>query len=407
MRARGPAPTFEFPACKMLAFLKKHDAAPTAAAEPGSGTPIAPSAPCSQTPAPAVPACASKAPSLLPTTPMTAPAAPAAAPPPEPEVSSTKPADEVAPEADSSEAKSGEELPTRAEPTKEEEAGEVGAPEAMLEEAAGEAADVGEAADAGEVADAGEPANKFLGTWLARRTGGRPASQSVFAELSDDEDSAPKRPRRARAEGDDPWSVDVEHEPSKRALEAQAKFVTEAQGMTLLLAPNSFSGYEGVSHSLKSDITKQYEAFGHVDGKKRSLGSFGTALEAAIEYTRNVLESHEWRIDPVTVGDPGYPGGIGYVIGDFLEEYGEEEGQLKWDKAIPTTHEEVRLARMRAEAELKEAAEKEAAEKEAETAEEGTAAAEDPEAPAEEAMAVEEAATEAEGEEAEEAGQLE
>ena len=89
--------------------------------------------------------------------------------------------------------------------------------------------------------------------------------------------------RRARAEGDDPWSVDIEHEPSKRALEAQANFVTEAEGMTLLLAPNSFSGYEGVSHSLKSDITKQYEAFGHVDGKKRSLGSFGTALEAAIE----------------------------------------------------------------------------------------------------------------------------
>lgn len=169
--------------------------------------------------------------------------------------------------------------------------------------------------------------NKWLGTWFARRTGGKPASRSIF----DVDPSEPKvkRPRKERSPDEhEAWLMESAA-PSKRELAAKAALVTETEGMLLLMAENSFSGYEGVSQSSSSDLTKPFEAWGPVDGKKKKIGVYATALEAAVAYTDAMYAEQEWRID----ADDG-DGTNGYIRTDFIEEYGKDDGATRWEEAV-------------------------------------------------------------------------
>ena len=86
----------------------------------------------------------------------------------------------------------------------------------------------------------------------------------------------------ARAVGE--YTPAVAAEPA--AVAAEAEVVAEAEGLRLHLSSNSATGYKGV---IKNG--SRFQPLPWVDGKKAYLGTFGTAVEAAVAYARAVGEA--------------------------------------------------------------------------------------------------------------------
>ena len=80
------------------------------------------------------------------------------------------------------------------------------------------------------------------------------------------------------------------HSPPKVMTEEEAHRLAEADGISLVLAPGSDSGYKGVSRNNKPTISRNsgYCAQFCQNGKIFRLGSFSGAPEAALAYARHL-----------------------------------------------------------------------------------------------------------------------
>ena len=88
---------------------------------------------------------------------------------------------------------------------------------------------------------------------------------------------------------------------------------SEAEGLKLYLNPSTASGYTCVT---KSSTGRCFDAHYSCDGVKVSLGSFGTAVEAAVAYARHRRQQHYGRDDRVRRGAEEESGSDGVEDGD-------------------------------------------------------------------------------------------
>eukprot|EP00964_Phaeocystis_antarctica_P011918 scaffold6576_cov65-Phaeocystis_antarctica.AAC.4 len=79
----------------------------------------------------------------------------------------------------------------------------------------------------------------------------------------------------------------VEQVPApQRITEEEARAIAAAEGLVLVPAPSSSTGYKGVTRSGSGG--KPFKAQARQDGVKKNLGSYATAAEASLAYVRHV-----------------------------------------------------------------------------------------------------------------------
>ena len=102
-----------------------------------------------------------------------------------------------------------------------------------------------------------------------------------------------------------PWSpmpaaiAVVEQVPApQRITEEEARAIAAAEGLVLVPAPSSSTGYKGVTRS--GSEGKPFKAQARQDGVKKNLGSYATAAEASLAYVRHVAHrlSHPYPKAP-------------------------------------------------------------------------------------------------------------
>ena len=145
------------------------------------------------------------------------------------------------------------------------------------------------AAGARVMARHGGKAPWYAGAVAAVRADG---SLDIAYDDGDQEPGVP--PHLVRAEGgDEDWedlAAVVEERPAARmAPSPAAEVVEQAEGLRLHLSSKSCTGYKGVTFS--HSASKPYRAY--VAQGNCTLGTFATAVEAAVRYARHVLEVKE------------------------------------------------------------------------------------------------------------------
>ncbi|EOD04451.1 hypothetical protein EMIHUDRAFT_443034 [Emiliania huxleyi CCMP1516] len=84
----------------------------------------------------------------------------------------------------------------------------------------------------------------------------------------------------------------------KREQELTGTVAAEAEGLRLHLSSCSFTGYKGVRKDVRKERPGRFEAYlARVDGRQVGLGTFGTAVEAAVAYARAVGEAPEAPVE--------------------------------------------------------------------------------------------------------------
>ena len=79
----------------------------------------------------------------------------------------------------------------------------------------------------------------------------------------------------------------VEQLPApQRITEEEARAIAAAEGLVLVPAPGSSTGYKGVTRSGSGG--KPFKAQARQDGVKKNLGNYATAAEASLAYVRHV-----------------------------------------------------------------------------------------------------------------------
>ena len=89
---------------------------------------------------------------------------------------------------------------------------------------------------------------------------------------------------------DEEGEEEAEEAEEAEGAEGAEEVVEEADGLRLHLSSNSNSGYKCVAYSGKSTALRPYCT--KVQGGTRNLGSFATAVEAAVCYAKYVLSLH-------------------------------------------------------------------------------------------------------------------
>ena len=85
---------------------------------------------------------------------------------------------------------------------------------------------------------------------------------------------------------------------------AEGKVVEEAEGLRLHLSSNSNSGYKCVAYLGKSTASRPYCT--KVQGGTRTLGTFATAVEAAVCYAKYVLSLQRNVVNGVVKATEGF-----------------------------------------------------------------------------------------------------
>ena len=84
----------------------------------------------------------------------------------------------------------------------------------------------------------------------------------------------------------------------KREQELTGTVAAEAEGLRLHLSSCSFTGYKGVRKDVRKERPGRFEAYlARLDGRQVGLGTFGTAVEAAVAYARAVGEAPEAPVE--------------------------------------------------------------------------------------------------------------
>ena len=127
--------------------------------------------------------------------------------------------------------------------------------------------------------------------WYAGAVAAVRADGSLDIAYDDGDQEPGVPPHLVRPEGgDEDWedlAAVVEERPAARmAPSPAAEVVEEAEGLRLHLSSKSCTGYKGVTFS--HSASKPYRAY--VAQGNCTLGTFATAVEAAVRYARHVLE---------------------------------------------------------------------------------------------------------------------